>query len=55
MISHTEARGLGFVAASCGSLSTELTGAEFHTEARRHGAWILCCAVDEPPCLRVSV
>jgi len=41
MISHTEARGLGFVAASCGSLSTELTGAGFHTETRSHGAWVL--------------
>ena len=41
MISHTEARGLGFVAASCGSLSTEPTGAGFHTETRSHGAWVL--------------
>ena len=41
MISHTEARGLGFVAASCGSLSTELTGAGFHTETQSHGAWVL--------------
>ena len=55
-----KARSLGCVAASCGSLSAELTGAGFHTEARRHGAWVLCCAVlfftmDEPPCLRGSV
>jgi len=30
--------------ASCGSLITEPIGAEFHTEARRHGAWVLCGA-----------
>ena len=35
---------LVFCAASCGSLSTVLTGAEFHTESRRHGAWVLCGA-----------
>ena len=42
-VSHggTETRSLGFVAASCGSLSTEPIEAEFHTEARSLGP-VLC-------------
>jgi hypothetical protein len=26
--------------------------AGFHTEARRHGAWVLCGGCNRPPCLR---
>ena len=55
-VSHggTETRSLGFVAASCGSLSTEPIEAEFHTEARSLGPVLCGGKASVSPWLRVS-
>jgi len=56
-VSHggTETRSLGFVAASCGSLSTEPIEAEFHTEARSLGPVLCDGKASVSPWLRVSI